>query len=118
MRITIYHNPRCSKSRQTLKLLEDTGQDVEVIEYLNTPPDEKTLKSVLQLLGVGPRELLRTGEEEYKSLGLDDTSLDDEAVIQAMLAHPRLIERPIVVAGNRAIIGRPPENVLQLLERS
>jgi len=118
MRMTIYHNPRCSKSRQTLQLLEDAGQEVTVIEYLKTPPDEKTLRSVLRLLGIGARDLLRTKEDEYRMLGLDDSSLSEDAIIQCMLEHPRLIERPIVIAGNKAIIGRPPEKVLQMLEQS
>lgn len=118
MSMTIYHNPRCSKSRQTLQLLEDAGQDVTIIEYLRTPPDAKTLKSVLQQLGISARDLLRTGEDEYKMLGLDDTSLSEDAIIHFMLEHPKLIERPIVVAGNKAVIGRPPEKVLQLLEQS
>ena len=115
-KITIYHNPRCSKSRETLKLLEAQGIEPEVVEYLKTPPDEKTLKALLKKLGIGPRELLRRREKEYKALGLDDPNLDDEALIRAMVEHPRLIERPIVVRGRRAVIGRPPEKVLELLQ--
>ena len=115
MTMTIFHNPRCSKSRQTLQLLEDAGQDVKVIEYLKTPPDEATLRSILQQLGICARELLRTGEDEYRQLGLDDPNLDEDKIIKAMIAHPKLIERPIVITTNQAVIGRPPEKVLQLL---
>lgn len=114
--ITIYHNPRCSKSRETLELLESCGATPEVVRYLDTPPDAATLKRLLKLLGIPARELLRTKEDEYGQLGLDDPSLGEAALIQAMVEHPRLIERPIVVAGNRAVIGRPPEKVLELLK--
>ncbi len=113
--ITIYHNPRCSKSRQTLALLEEKGVAPQVVRYLETPPDAKELKALLTKLGVAPRDLLRKGEEAYKSLGLSDSSLSDEALIDAMIAHPKLIERPIVVKGDRAVLGRPPENALTLL---
>lgn len=116
MSITIYHNPRCSKSRQTLDILNDKQCAANVVEYLHTPPDADTLRQLLQLLALSPRQLLRSGEEEYKTLGLADPSLDDEAIIQAMVSHPRLIERPIVVVDNRrAVIGRPPERVLEIL---
>ena len=111
----IYHNPRCSKSRQTLALLEGAGIDFEIVYYLENPPSQAQLKVLLKKLGIAPRDLLRKGEAEYKALGLDDTSLDDVAVIQAMSENPRLIERPIVVRGDRAIIGRPPESVNALL---
>ena len=111
----IYHNPRCSKSRQTLALLEDAGIDVEVIYYLENPPSQAQIKALLKKLGIAPRDLLRKGEAEYKALGLANASLNDAAVIQAMSENPRLIERPIVVRGDRAIIGRPPENVNALL---
>lgn len=113
--ITIYHNPRCSKSRQTLALLEARGLEPEVILYLDTPPDAATLKSLLKKLGIGPRDLLRKGEEEYKANDLGNPDLDDRALIDAMVRHPRLIERPIVVNGNRAALGRPPEAVLDIL---
>lgn len=115
MTIQIYHNPRCSKSRQTLQLLNEQGTDAEVIEYLKTPPDREQLLQVIQALGIAPRALLRTGEAIYKELGLKDQSLDDDALIDAMLEHPILIERPIVVNGNKAAIGRPPESVLDIL---
>ncbi|HLS98215.1 MAG: arsenate reductase (glutaredoxin) [Porticoccaceae bacterium] len=113
--ITIYHNPRCSKSRQTLALLEARGLEPRVIPYLDTPPDAATLKSLLKKLGIGPRDLLRKGEEEYKANDLGNPDLDDQALIDAMVKYPRLIERPIVVNGNRAALGRPPEAVLDIL---
>lgn len=113
--ITIYHNPRCSKSRQALELLESHGALPEVVRYLETPPDAATLRSLLKALGLSARALLRTGEDEYRELGLDDATLGEDALIAAMAAHPRLIERPIVVRGGRAVIGRPPEKVLELL---
>jgi len=113
--ITIYHNPRCSKSRQTLDLIKSRGIDPHVIEYLKTPPSETLLRGIIQALGTEPRGLLRKSESAYKELGLDDPALSDEDLIQAMLKHPVLIERPIVVHGNHAAIGRPPESVLSIL---
>lgn len=115
MKTAIYHNPRCSKSRQTLALLRDRGIEPEVVEYLSTPPDHATLDKLLKMLGMQPRELMRRKESEYKALNLDDPALDRDALIQAMVEHPRLIERPIVVRGDRAALGRPPEQVLELL---
>lgn len=115
MAVTIYHNPRCSKSRKTLELLEQNQQQPRVIEYLKTPPDVQTLKKLLDMLGISARELLRTKEDEYKLAGLDDLSLNEDAVIAAMIKYPKLIERPIVVVGNKATIGRPPEKVLELV---
>ncbi len=115
MNVRIYHNPRCSKSRATLALLQDRGIEPEVVLYLETPPDEATLRGLLQQLGLGPRELMRKGEQEYRDNNLDDASLDDDALISAMAQHPRLIERPIVVASGKARIGRPPESVLEIL---
>jgi arsenate reductase (glutaredoxin) len=111
--IRIYHNSRCSKSRGTLALLE--GRDVEVINYLDTPPDAAELKRLLKLLGIPARQLLRSGEAVYRELGLADPVLDDEALLAAMATHPILIERPIVVANGKAAIGRPPEAVLEIL---
>lgn len=111
----IYHNPRCSKSRETLALLRERGIEPEVIEYLETPPGRDELRHILQLLAITPRQLLRTKEAEYKAAGLDDPSLDDEQVIEAMIEYPKLIERPIVVHNGRAATGRPPENVLDIL---
>lgn len=114
MTLTIYHNPRCSKSRQTLALLEEKGAKPRVVEYLKTPPDPATLAKFAAALG-GARAMLRKGEAEYKALGLDDASMSDKALLQAMHVHPILIERPIVTDGKRVVIGRPPEAVLALL---
>ena len=113
--VRIYHNNRCSKSRATLALLEQRGDPVEVINYLDTPPNADELTMLLTQLGMRARELMRTGEPEYQSLGLHDPALDDATLIAAMVAHPRLIERPIVVANGKAALGRPPEAVLAIL---
>lgn len=113
--ISIYHNPRCSKSRATLQLLQDRGIEPRVIEYLQDPPDAATLRELLAKLDIAPRDLLRKGEPEYKDLGLADPGLDDGQIIATMTAHPRLIERPIVVGPKGARIGRPPESVLEIL---
>lgn len=112
----LYHNPRCSKSRGALELLQERGIEPQVVRYLDTPPDAATLRTLVRKLGIRPRELLRTGEEEYRSLGLADESVGDDAIIEAMAAHPRLIERPILMRDERAVIGRPPERVLELLD--
>ncbi|TKB49028.1 arsenate reductase (glutaredoxin) [Ferrimonas sediminicola] len=109
----IWHNPRCSKSRQTLALLEERGITPEVYEYLKQAPSETELRRVLELLGLKPRQLMRTKEAEYKEQNLADAG--DDALIAAMMATPKLIERPIVVHGNRAALGRPPEQVLEIL---
>jgi arsenate reductase (glutaredoxin) len=111
----IYHNPRCSKSRAALTLLQERGVEPEVVEYLKTPPDAAELTALIRLLGLRPRDLLRTGEAEYRELGLDDPSRSEAEIIAAMAAHPRLIERPIVVHAGRARIGRPPERILEIL---
>lgn len=113
--LTLYHNSRCSKSRGALELLEARGLTPEVVRYLETPPDAATLKALLGKLGIGARQLLRSGEDEYKTLGLGDPALSDDQLIDAMARHPKLIERPILVAGNKAVIGRPPEKVLEIL---
>jgi arsenate reductase len=115
MSITIYHNPRCSKSRQTLALLEEQGITPEIRLYLETPPNKQELESVLTKLNISPRALLRKGEDAYKENNLKDTKLDDAALIEAMVSHPKLIERPIVINGNKAALGRPPESVLEIL---
>ncbi len=115
MTVTIYHNPRCSKSRQTLALLIDKGVKPEIVEYLKTPPTQKELSRILELLGLTPRTLIRKKESEYKSMGLDNLNLDDSSLIAAMISYPILIERPIVVTENNAAIGRPPENVLKII---
>ena len=112
----LYHNPRCSKSRGALELLQERGIELQVIRYLDTPPDAAALRGLVKRLGIAPRELLRTGEDEYASLALADPALGDADLIAAMAAHPRLIERPILVRGDRAVIGRPPERVLDLID--
>ena len=110
----IYHNPRCSKSRQTLALLEEHGHAPQVIEYLKAPPSAAELQAILKKLKMKPRGLMRKGEDVYKSLGLDNEKLTDEKLLRAMVENPILIERPIVVMGAKARIGRPPESVLEL----
>ena len=115
MRTTIYHNPRCSKSRQTLALLEERGISPRVVDYLKTPPSAAELKAILKKLGLRPRDLMRKGEPIYAELGLKDRDLDDDALIALMVANPILIERPIVVSGGKAALGRPPEFVLKIL---
>lgn len=115
MTVTIYHNPRCSKSRQTLALLEERGTEPEVVRYLETPPDAATLDRILTLLGMEPRDLMRKKEAPYKDLGLDDGGLGRDDLIRAMVENPVLIERPIVVSNGKAAIGRPPEAVLDIL---
>lgn len=112
---TIYHNPRCSKSRQTLALLEDAGIEPEVIKYLETPPDADTLRALVGKLGLKrAHDLVRDKEAEYQEAGLSRTA-DDETVIQAVARYPKLLERPVVVKGERAVLGRPPENVRALI---
>lgn len=115
MSVTIYHNPRCSKSRQTLALLEDKGIAPDVIEYLKTPPDAATLTDILRQLGISARDLMRKKEAPYAENNLGDDGLSEDALINAMIDNPVLIERPIVVTGGKAAIGRPPENVLEIL---
>lgn len=115
MTLKIYHNPRCSKSRQTLKLIEESGAAVETVLYLDDPLGEADISDLLSKLGFGdPRQLMRKGEAIYKELNLKGET-DQNALISAMAAHPKLIERPIVVKGNHAILGRPPENVEKFL---
>ena len=117
--VTIYHNPGCSKSRQTLELIREKGIEPEIVEYLRTPPDEERLDEILQLLGMEPAELIRSKEDEFEQLGLEAKLCDRSALIKAMVETPILIERPIVVSGNGAQayarVGRPPENVLEIL---
>lgn len=113
--VTIYHNPRCSKSRQTLELLQQNGVEPTIIKYLETPPSQTELKQLLQKLGLSPRELMRTKEAVYKELNLADESSDD-VLITAMVNNPKLIERPIVVKDDTAVLGRPPENALELIK--
>jgi arsenate reductase (glutaredoxin) len=115
MTVTMYHNPRCSKSRQALKLLQDRGVEPRIVEYLKTPPDAKTLKAILQKLGMAPRALMRRKEPPYKTLNLADPALGEDTLIASMVENPVLIERPIVLANGKAALGRPPEKVLEIL---
>ncbi|MGC6230395.1 arsenate reductase (glutaredoxin) [Hafnia paralvei] len=114
--VTIYHNPRCSKSRETLALLQEQGIEPQIIQYLDTPPDAATLKTLLKELGFSSaRQLMRHKEDLYKELNLADESLTEDQLIDSMVNHPKLIERPIVVKGKKARIGRPPEQILEIL---
>jgi len=112
MSVKIYHNPKCSKSRQTLALLQENGVEPEIVEYLKTPPAAAELKAVLKKLGLGPRDILRKKEAAEEGI---DAALDGDALIEAIAAHPRALERPIVVKGAKAAVGRPPESVLDIL---
>ncbi|MBE5252115.1 MAG: arsenate reductase (glutaredoxin) [Enterobacterales bacterium endosymbiont of Blomia tropicalis] len=114
--VTIYHNPRCSKSRETLALLKEQGIEPDVVLYLETPPDRETLQILLKKLGMtSARQLMRTKEEMYKTLALSESDKSESALIAALVEHPRLIERPIVINGEQAQLGRPPEAVLKIL---
>lgn len=113
--VTIYHNPRCAKSRATLELLRERGIEPEIVEYLKAPPERATLSWILERLGIEPRELMRTQEPEYREAGLDSPDLDRDYLIDGMIRNPKVIERPIVVAGDRVALGRPPEQVLEIL---
>lgn len=113
--VKIFHNPRCSKSRQTMQLLESSGVTPEIINYLKQPPGYNELEETLDMLGLEPRELIRTHEKPYKENKLDDPDLSREDLIRAMIEHPILIERPIVIHDGKAVIGRPPEKVLDIL---
>jgi len=113
--VTIWHNPRCSKSRNAMLLLEEKGVEADVVKYLDTPPTKEELKALLKMLGMSARELMRTKEDIYKELGLKDVE-DEEKLIEAMLENPKLIERPIVIKDGKAAIGRPIEKVIELLD--
>lgn len=110
---TIWHNPRCSKSRQTLGILEENGIEADVVKYLDETPSIEAIKEILNKLKLSARDLMRTKEDAYKSLGLKD-EMDEEKLIKAMAENPKLIERPIVIKGDKAVLGRPPEKVLEL----
>lgn len=112
--ITIYHNPRCSKSRQTLSLIEEKGRDFVVKEYLKNPPSKSELEQVITMLGIRPEQLIRKGEPDFKE-NFKGKVLTDSEWIDAMITYPKLIERPIVISGDKAVLGRPPENVFELL---
>lgn len=113
--LTLYHNPRCSKSRGALELLQARGLAPTVVRYLETPLDAAQLKALLGKLGISARQLLRSGEDEYKALNLADASLSEAQLIAAIAAHPKLMERPILETTDKAIIGRPPENIVEIL---
>lgn len=115
MTAKIYHNPRCSKSRETLGLLEEHGSDFETVKYLETPPSVADLEEILVMLDCTPQDIMRKGEEEYKTAGLDNPDLTVAEQLALMVANPKVIERPIVVANGKAVIGRPPKNVLDIL---
>ncbi len=115
MSIKIYHNPRCSKSRQTLQLLNENDIEPQIVEYLKTPPSAEELAAVLKMLGIGARELIRRKEPEYKQSGANDPDLSEQQLIELMVAHPKLIERPIVIKDGKAALGRPPEQVMEIL---
>jgi len=113
--VTIWHNPRCGKSRDGVKLLEEKGVEAEVVKYLDTPPTKEELTEVLKMIGISPRELMRTKETIYKELNLKEET-DEEKLIEAMVANPKLIERPVVIKDGKAAIGRPIENIIELLD--
>ncbi len=113
--LTLYHNPRCSKSRGALQLLEERGLAPTIVRYLETPPSAAQLQELLGKLGLSARQLLRSGEDEYQTLNLADPGLSEAQLIEAMVEHPKLIERPILIVGDKAVIGRPPEKILELL---
>ncbi len=116
MNVKIYHNPRCSKSRQTLQILQEKGVEPEVVKYLETPPTEAELRDIIRMLGLSSaRDLMRKKEKEYKELGLDNPAKTEDELIRAMVEHPRLIERPIVIRDGKAALGRPPEKVIDIL---
>ncbi len=114
MTVTIYHNPRCSKSRQALALIQDRGIEPQIIDYLSAPPDPATLQRIIDLLGITAHELIRSGEDEYRELGLGPVD-PESRLIEAMSTHPRLIQRPVVIVGDQARIGRPPELIGEIL---
>ncbi|MDH3646198.1 MAG: arsenate reductase (glutaredoxin) [Gammaproteobacteria bacterium] len=115
MSATLYHNPRCSKSRATLALLQTRGVDLDVVFYLDTPPSCEQLRKLIAMLNMSPRQLMRTGEKEYREQGLDDPKLGDDELIAALHKFPKLMERPILVMNGKARIGRPPESVIEIL---
>ena len=114
-KVVIYHNPKCSKSRETLQILQDNNIKPEIIDYLEDPPTTQKLKEIIAMLAVSARDLVRSGESEYKDAGLDDDRLSDNDIIEAICQNPVLLQRPIVISNNRAIIGRPPGRVLEII---
>ena len=116
MKTRIYHNPRCSKSRATLELLEKTGTDFEVVEYLKAPPSKKKLRSLIKKLGLSAKNLIRTSEPDFKAANISLEKASERELVNLMTTHPKIIERPIVEVGEQARIGRPPENILELVQ--
>ncbi|WP_457743293.1 arsenate reductase (glutaredoxin) [Sulfurimonas sp.] len=114
-KLTLIHNPRCSKSREALKILEENGVEAEIVKYLDTPLGKEAIENLLKILGINARDLMRTKESIYKELNLKDVT-DEERLIKAMVEHPKLIERPIVIQGDKAVIGRPPEKIVEFLK--
>ena len=114
-KLTIYHNPKCSKSRETLSILEENNKTPVIIEYLKQPPSCETLSNIVTKLNISPKELVRTADQAYKDTGLDIDSMTDSEVIEAICNHPEILQRPIVVCGDKAVIGRPPGNVLDII---
>lgn len=114
-KLTIYHNPGCSKSRETLDILTNNNRAPEIVEYLSEPPTKEILEDIIKLLKISPAELVRTGEPAYEQAGFNIDSMNDDEIIEAICAHPSLLQRPIVVSGNKAIIGRPPTKVLDII---
>jgi len=115
MTVTVYHNPRCSKSRAAMEYLEENGIEAEVVKYMDSPPDANDIKELLSMLGMSPRELMRKHEKVFKDAGLDDPTFTDDELIEAMAQCPSLIERPIVVNNGKAVLARPPETVQDIL---
>ena len=113
--LTIYHNPKCSKSRETLSILEENNKSPNIVEYLKQPPSNQTLNDIVKKLNISPQELVRTADQAYKNTGLDIDSMTDSEVIEAICKHPEILQRPIVVCGDKAVIGRPPGNVLDII---
>lgn len=114
-KLTIYHNPNCSKSRETLEILTRNDKSPEIIEYLSEPPTTKALEDIVNMLGISPGELVRTGEQSYQDAGFDIDSMSNGEIIEMICTHPILLQRPIVVSGNKAVIGRPPSRVLDII---
>lgn len=114
-KLTIYHNPNCSKSRETLEILTNNDRTPEIVEYLTEPPTKEVLRDIIKLLKISPVELVRTGELAYEQAGFNMDGMSDDEIIDAICAHPSLLQRPIVVSGGKAIIGRPPAKVLDII---
>jgi len=114
-KLTIYHNPKCSKSRETLSILAENNKTPEIVEYLKQPPSNQALSDIVKKLNISPKELVRTADQAFKDTGLEIDSMSDSEVIEAICKHPEILQRPIVVCGDKAVIGRPPGNVLDII---